>query len=418
MAGRKQAGPRPECPRPEHKDSNVRRYGYRGPDGHKRPRWKCVPTNGDPAHEFRELLPRQTTHEGFCVECERDYAHHEGPQSARYYGFAIREIAAALMRVGQGASYCEAASFVRGRAKRWPTDNEGVVRRSRHGQLVGDWVEIFAPVVYEPYQDAAWPKTGSLLLDELPFVLNRGTHAQTRWAFSILAVMGWDKRGKRIRIYKLEASPGHPASQQKNWERLLQSLPGQPKRVVCDQGLAITRAVSNVWSEAHIHYCEYHLRRRCYESLKNVGLNAKGVPAHDFVARAFDSFSTWERFKREWLKTRRPKLRQHIKRIEPLVLRQLEHKPPYPQASDPFTTGALEEHLNWLRNQLDMRANVMTNQERLNRALLLMQLERNGRANEAAYARSIHKWLLDNEGRPTRHRRSITDQRGKPSLRP
>jgi hypothetical protein len=358
------------------------------------------------------------THEGYCVECERDYAHHEGPQSARYYGFAIREIAAALMRVGQGASYCEAASYARNRANRWPTTNEGAVRLSRHGQLVGDWVEVFAPIVYEPFKDDSWPTTGSVLLDELPFMLNRGTHAQKRSAFSILAVMGWDKTGKRIRLYKLQASPGHPSSQQGSWERLLQSLPGQPKRIVCDQGVAIKKAVSNVWPEAHVHYCEYHLRRRCYETLKNVGLNASGIPAHDLVERAFDSFTTWDRFKQEWWGTKRPKLRQHIKRIEPLVLKQLEHKPPYPRPSDPFTTGALEENLNWLRKRLDMRASTMTNRERLNRALLLMQLERNGRANEASYARSIHKWLLSNQGRPNGLRRTITDQQGKPSLRP
>lgn len=423
MAGRKQAGPRPECPRPEHKGSNVRRYGFRGPVGHKRPRWKCVPSNGDRPHEFSEVLPRQTTSEGFCIECERDYAHHEGPQSARYYGFAIREIAAALIRVGQGASYCEAASFVRGRADRWPVNREGVVRLSRHGQLVGDWVEVFAPIVYEPYQDSAWPTTGSVLLDELPFVLRRTARSgstvplQAGASFSILAAMGWDKDLRRMRLYKLEAVAGHRATQRKNWEGFLQGLTGEPRRVVCDQGHPIIRAVGSIWPEARIHHCEYHLKQRCYYHLTTVGLHIPGTPAYDFVERAFDSISTWERFKQEWLRTKKTQLRKHIRHIEPLVLAQLGTKPPYPDTRNPFTTGALEETLNWLRNQLDMRAATMTNRERLNRALLLMQLERNARANEAAYARGIHKWLLNNEGRPTSPRRRIVDHNGELSLR-
>jgi hypothetical protein len=207
MARRKDVATRPVCPRPGHEGSKVWLYGHRGPAGHQRPRWKCVPANGDRAHEFCEILPRQMTHEGFCIECERTYGHEEGPQSARYYGFTIREIAAALMRVGQGASYREAASFARNRAKRWPTDKEGAVRLSRHGQLVGDWVEIFAPVVYEPHRDFDWPAVGSLLLDELPFRLNGGI-AGGAATFTVLSAMGWDKTRQRMRLYKLEAVPG------------------------------------------------------------------------------------------------------------------------------------------------------------------------------------------------------------------
>jgi hypothetical protein len=31
------------------------------------------------------------------------------------------------------------------------------MRYSRHGQLVADWVEVFAPVVFEPYRRFDWP---------------------------------------------------------------------------------------------------------------------------------------------------------------------------------------------------------------------------------------------------------------------
>jgi hypothetical protein len=40
----------------------------------------------------------------------------------------------------------------RERARRLPVDPEtGEVRTTRHGQLVGDRVEVFAPVVFEPF---------------------------------------------------------------------------------------------------------------------------------------------------------------------------------------------------------------------------------------------------------------------------
>ena len=50
---------RPTCPRAGHERSRVWLYGQQGPEGHKRPRWKCVPANGDKPHEFSEVLPRQ-----------------------------------------------------------------------------------------------------------------------------------------------------------------------------------------------------------------------------------------------------------------------------------------------------------------------------------------------------------------------
>src|SRR5665811_218471 len=36
-------------------------------------------------------------------------------------------------------------------------------------RLLADWVEVFAPVVFQPFRPTAWPTQGSLLLDHLPF---------------------------------------------------------------------------------------------------------------------------------------------------------------------------------------------------------------------------------------------------------
>ena len=73
---------------------------------------------------------------------------HEGPHAARHYQFVARGIAGALHAVGAGSSYREAA-FVARDAKRMRADPlTGAVRWSRHGSLVMDWVEVFAPVVF------------------------------------------------------------------------------------------------------------------------------------------------------------------------------------------------------------------------------------------------------------------------------
>ncbi len=46
-----------------------------------------------------------------------------------------------------------------------------------------DWVEVFEPVVFEPYRPRAWPTSGSLLLDHLPFRVRDPDTGRTRIAF-------------------------------------------------------------------------------------------------------------------------------------------------------------------------------------------------------------------------------------------
>ncbi len=281
MARRTDVILRPKCPRPRHEGSRVLLNGQRGPEGHKRVRWLCVPENGERRHQFSEPLPRLNTTGGLCLECERHYMPHEGPQSARDYLFSIRDIASTLVRVGKGDCYSEAAAFARGRAHRWPHDSEGVERRSFHSQLAMDWVAAYAPVVAEPYHDFAWPTTGALLLDELPFRLKDQEEHKKRGlsAFTILCAMGWQpsKGGRgRMRLWKMEAVPGRPVELQHAWEDFLRSLEGQPEYVVCDRAHQIRQAVSAVWPEVHTHFCEHHLRQNCYQQLAKLGLARKG----------------------------------------------------------------------------------------------------------------------------------------------
>jgi hypothetical protein len=107
--------------------------------------------------------------------------------------------------VGADATYSDAALVARERAKRLPVGTtDGAVRSSRHGSLAMDWVEVFAPVVFEPYRPCSWPAAGSLLLDHLPLRVCDTATGGHRTAFHVLAAIGCERR--RPKLWRLEAS--------------------------------------------------------------------------------------------------------------------------------------------------------------------------------------------------------------------
>lgn len=143
--------------------------GHYGKPGHRRQRFRCYP-NGDRSafHRFTEPLPREAAPSGECEVCERHLEPHEGPQTPREYLFTAREIAATLMELGRGETYQSASWRVRKRFNRWPTSEDGQRRMTSHGQLAADWVEAFAPIVFEPHEISLWPDDW-VVLDNLPF---------------------------------------------------------------------------------------------------------------------------------------------------------------------------------------------------------------------------------------------------------
>ena len=99
--------------------------------------------------------------------------------------------------------------MARDRARRFRYDPDtGEVRECAHGQLVADWVELFAPVVFEPQRPASWPAEGSLLLDHIPFRL-RAEDANGRGipggavAFDVFCAVGY--RAGKPRLWHAEA---------------------------------------------------------------------------------------------------------------------------------------------------------------------------------------------------------------------
>jgi hypothetical protein len=202
--GKSWSGATLACPRLEHAGSRVRFDGLYGKPGHRRQRYRCVPANGDRPHRFAGLLPREESWTSACEMCERSVSAHEGPHAAREYQFVARGIAGALKAVGAGASYRKAAFVARERAQRMRIDSStGEIRWTRHGSLVMDWVEMFAPVVFVPYRRSDWPTTGSLLLDDVPFRIAQPNGGTTRIAFRVFCAMGYE--GGHPRMWRMQA---------------------------------------------------------------------------------------------------------------------------------------------------------------------------------------------------------------------
>ncbi len=79
-----------------------------------------------------------------------------------------------------------------------------------------DWVEVFAPVVFEPYRPRAWPANGSLLLDDLPFGVRDPEAGRHRIALRIFAAMG--RESGRARLWRFEA---FTSKSQPDWKAFL-----------------------------------------------------------------------------------------------------------------------------------------------------------------------------------------------------
>ena len=287
------------CPRPDHAGSRVRFDGRYGKPGHRRQLYRCVPGNGDRPHRFTELLPREEAWRDACEACERQVHLHEGPHAARRYQFVARGIAEALVAVGAGASYRQAALVARERARRLRADPEtGESRLTRHGQLVAAWVEVFARVVFEPYRPRGWPEGGSLLLDDLPFSVRDPATGRFRIAFRVFCAAGFERGGPKL--WRVEAFPD---ASQANWEAFLGALEGAPPRVVCDNHSGLNGAVRAAFPAAELYPCEWHLRHALERLMAKTRKEPRHRPAIDALLprleAAFTGPSFWRPFVRD-----------------------------------------------------------------------------------------------------------------------
>jgi len=410
------------CPRPGHARSRVKLDGTYGKPGRRRQRYRCRPRVGK-SHVFTELLPREESWQDSCEQCERRVQRREGPKAPRHYQFVARGIAEAIHAVGAGATYMRASRVASDRAHRFRFDAEtGELRESDHGQLVADWVELFAPVVFEPQRPRAWPVEGSLLLDHLPFRVRAldasgGRIRAGRVAFDVFCAVGY-RAGKPL-LWRAEAFPtAHPV----NWSAFLGALPGEPKRVVCDAHGGMLQAISERWPGAELHQCEWHLQHALERLLAKELRSSPSSELEELRTRAEGALtgpSFWRPFVRAVRAAENESLDRWIAVNGPTIEAQFAQRPPPSRrpVDMPLTTSALEQITRPIVAALYPRRYALKNRERLNRLLMLQQLHVNGDDDLQVYAKTIRAWLEANGGRPAGRRRGIADPALSPSLR-
>lgn len=84
-----------------------------------------------------------------CDTCDNDVATQEGPATGRHYDYPLREVAAAFVAVGTGASYLRAADRARASAGRRQLGGD------RGGALVAEWLDLFGRYVLNAYAKTA-----------------------------------------------------------------------------------------------------------------------------------------------------------------------------------------------------------------------------------------------------------------------
>jgi hypothetical protein len=142
----------------------------------------------------------------------------------RSYRHDVAEIASALVAIGRGASYRQAAL-------------NSSAGSSMNGQLVADWVRVFSPVVTGADLPRRWPAiaaVGAFTLRQRPgddgLVVQIAVGAATPTAFPRL----WDARVASRR-------PGQ-------WRAFFERHAGSPKVLVTQRGSEPATAAVGVWS--------------------------------------------------------------------------------------------------------------------------------------------------------------------------
>jgi hypothetical protein len=170
--------PEPKCPRHPDEDFPFRRVVKAGSTSlgeHPRQMFWCYPDGSRTSptrHRFVGILARGLLVDGaekVCSDCLTSLQPHEGPAHGRIYRFSTRAVAAALVGVGNGLSYSQAARTTRAVAGRHIKSGRYPAQHGANGTLVADWVATYGQVVTSAVgQQVLWPRV--VALDDIHFL--------------------------------------------------------------------------------------------------------------------------------------------------------------------------------------------------------------------------------------------------------
>lgn len=353
-----------------------------------------------------------------CPECQTTLAPWEGQPAPRLYGFSAKDVAWALTQVAGGATYRSTAAAVRERAGRELSKLPGTSSRggklppaTQHGQLISDWVEIFAPVIWSHYAPKTWPR--KVLLDEDTLKYSQLGKPRGLVAFYVLAVMAYTDAGRPF-VAAVEAVP---RVNRGAWGRFLRTLPGQPFWAVTDGGGPVTGGARNAWPDVEMWRCEWHLLKNLRTPLPRDVRDNPADPLNGRLRYAQLSPENWTAYRADLLARSRQESGfagavTMAAKLDALISEQAASRPD----DLPLSTGPLEQFFRTLDATLGDRAAKMTNKRRADALLKLLAAKRNGWVHHDRWTALIRQHLDTRRGRPA-DQRQHTDARTAPSLR-
>lgn len=428
----------PECHK--HTKSKVVRAGWYGTDGNRRQRWLCTPRRGRP-HRFVELAPRIVRHDGaghVCDHCATSLEKWQGQPAPQLYGFTAAEVAAALTRVAAGATYRSVAGSIRKEAGRPLSTNRPnktprgrvTVAPNNHAQLVSDWVDVFAPVLWAAYAPKEWPAW--VVVDDKEFQFRpikrvSGVRPSSRRAFVVLAAMGHVNGAAKVVAVESSRTRTRAA-----WRTFLSHTPGIPERVVGDGGEPL-EAAGALWGSSPapplLVRCQYHLGTNLRDKLPRDIKEGPTYPDPEtgeipdplkgLVTRALYSAKDWQALVAE-VQRRQPaerRLSGLLRQVELMDSWVPQHLAAIHGTRGPTSNGSAETFVNHLAGILGDRAHGFTNKKRTDAVLMLLAMQHNGWVDQVKWAKVIREHVVARKGRPLKQRRHV-DPLGKPSLRP
>ena len=338
-------------------------------------------------------------------------------------------------KVGQWASLQRPARAPRARKK-------GVVRKTRknlsanYWQIGADWVEMFAPVLWDAWQAdlAKEPPTTLprvLVVDDIPFYAKTdGSRSRSAMVFSVLVATEYYQTAPGIPTYRqrvrlIRAYPNHSADA---YELFVIESGVAPDVIVSDSSTAILRMVKRlrktnpnlVWVPSAYHVAKQMTR----------ALNAMhwGRPVQRFVPldlldrltnySFLGSPKAWEQWWRDlesraWSQAVPPgrlPTNWHNKYFQ-LIADGLDYLAANPNV--PRGTGAVEATIRGnVKPFFEPRAAAFTNIERINRLADLLTLRLNGRLDRRGDIVTLLRRDAEDAGGYVPPARSITECKG------
>lgn len=402
----------PTCVR--HKRSTVVRAGWYGREGQRRQLWWCRPAKGD-KHRFTEPLPRITTGphtRHTCTTCETVLEPWEGTPAPRLYGFSAADIAWALSLVATGDSYRNAAARVRERAGRelpGYTPDGGL--RNRHPQLVSDWVDTFAPVIWNNYAPTVCSEV--LVVDDKEFRY-AGAGPRGQRAFGVMVAMGSKLRPswstQRPFVAAVAASK---TLTKRDWTRFYNRFDGAPTLAVGDAGIPL-RTAGALWPDTVLRRCRWHLKHNINRVVPTFRMSDAEVARYrELVDGALSGINGWEALQLAAVNDGFTTLSAHLARLDHGVRDQFTH---VLAQQGPHSNGAAEHFLAELTHGFKDRAHMYTNKTKTDAVLTLTAARYNQWGDERDWARIITTHLRERKGHALAQRRH-TDPAHAASLR-